>query len=141
MAPRSASVCTDFPAVFGCDAASICADVAAIFVKDAAIFANNAVIFGGHDKTICSTSLVTEMHLSVRYAMPGTEAVYDATNYCAHLLRTTATQEEMYAVAARPIVEDFLEGYNGTVLAYGQTASGKTYTVEGILDDPEKQGT
>lgn len=26
---------------------------------------------------------------------------------------------------------DFLNGYNGTIFAYGQTGTGKTYTVEG----------
>ena len=27
------------------------------------------------------------------------------------------------------------EGFNGTILAYGQTASGKTYTMEGDIDN------
>lgn len=34
-----------------------------------------------------------------------------------------------------------LEGYNATVLAYGQTGTGKTYTMEGFsnsLTDPNK---
>lgn len=29
------------------------------------------------------------------------------------------------------MVDSFLDGYNGTVFAYGQTSSGKTYTIEG----------
>ena len=34
-----------------------------------------------------------------------------------------------------------LEGFNGTVLAYGQTSSGKTHTMQGpSIEDPEKQG-
>jgi kinesin family protein 5 len=33
-----------------------------------------------------------------------------------------------------------LEGFNGTVFAYGQTSSGKTYTMSGVIDDPDKQG-
>jgi kinesin family protein 5 len=41
------------------------------------------------------------------------------------------TQEEVYTYAARPVVDGVLEGFNGTVFAYGQTASGKTHTMEG----------
>ena len=33
-----------------------------------------------------------------------------------------------------------LEGFNGTIFAYGQTSSGKTYTMSGVLDNPEHQG-
>jgi type II secretory ATPase GspE/PulE/Tfp pilus assembly ATPase PilB-like protein len=31
-----------------------------------------------------------------------------------------------------------LEGFNGTVLAYGQTSSGKTYTMEGYKYEEAK---
>eukprot|EP00041_Stephanoeca_diplocostata_P025141 m.651651 g.651651 ORF g.651651 m.651651 type:complete len:947 (+) comp22679_c0_seq3:196-3036(+) len=41
------------------------------------------------------------------------------------------TQEMIYEYAAKPIVEDVLKGYNGTIFAYGQTSSGKTFTMEG----------
>ncbi|XP_077435535.1 kinesin heavy chain-like isoform X2 [Vanacampus margaritifer] len=33
-----------------------------------------------------------------------------------------------------------LEGYNGTIFAYGQTSSGKTHTMEGQLHDPRLMG-
>ncbi len=33
-----------------------------------------------------------------------------------------------------------LEGYNGTILAYGQTSSGKTYTMQGNIEDNDYQG-
>ncbi|KAL3107878.1 hypothetical protein niasHT_019879 [Heterodera trifolii] len=29
---------------------------------------------------------------------------------------------------------------NGTIFAYGQTSSGKTHTMEGVIGDSEKQG-
>ncbi len=32
------------------------------------------------------------------------------------------------------------EGYNGTIFAYGQTASGKTFTMQGDIDDERKKG-
>ena len=31
-------------------------------------------------------------------------------------------------------------GYNGTIFAYGQTSSGKTHTMEGVIGDPDLQG-
>ncbi|KAJ3284106.1 hypothetical protein HK104_010084 [Borealophlyctis nickersoniae] len=39
-----------------------------------------------------------------------------------------AAQQDVYAAVA-PLVDQFIEGYNATVLAYGQTSSGKTYTM------------
>mmetsp|Transcript_85527 Transcript_85527/g.151371 ORF Transcript_85527/g.151371 Transcript_85527/m.151371 type:complete len:713 (-) Transcript_85527:82-2220(-) len=42
-----------------------------------------------------------------------------------------ATQKEVYDYAAKPIINAVLRGFNGTVFAYGQTASGKTFTMEG----------
>jgi kinesin family member 5 len=35
---------------------------------------------------------------------------------------------------------DVLMGYNGTIFAYGQTSSGKTHTMEGVIGDPHLQG-
>ena len=32
-------------------------------------------------------------------------------------------------------MESVLEGYNGTIFAYGQTGTGKTFTMEGADDD------
>lgn len=43
-----------------------------------------------------------------------------------HVLPQDATQEEVYETVATGIVSDVCSGYNGTVLAYGQTATGKS---------------
>ncbi|KAK2984015.1 hypothetical protein RJ640_024229, partial [Escallonia rubra] len=40
-------------------------------------------------------------------------------------------QKDLYDQAIAPIVNEALEGYNCTVFAYGQTGTGKTYTMEG----------
>lgn len=40
-------------------------------------------------------------------------------------------QGELYTTAVRPVVLSILEGYNGSIIAYGQTSAGKTYTMEG----------
>ncbi|CAB4027558.1 Kinesin KIF3A, partial [Paramuricea clavata] len=49
-------------------------------------------------------------------------------------------QVDIYNDAARPIVESVLEGYNGTIFAYGQTGTGKTFTMEGVRSAPELRG-
>ncbi len=49
-------------------------------------------------------------------------------------------QEYVYACAAKPIVKDVLNGYNGTIFAYGQTSSGKTHTMEGVIGDTKLEG-
>ena len=47
-----------------------------------------------------------------------------------------STQEEIYADIFHPLVDSVLEGFNGTIFAYGQTGTGKTFTMEGSTDDP-----
>lgn len=37
-------------------------------------------------------------------------------------------------------MESVLEGFNGTILTYGQTSSGKTFTMEGVVGDGELEG-
>lgn len=51
----------------------------------------------------------------------------------------SSSQRQLYDDVAHPIVHSVMCGYNGTVLAYGQTASGKTFTMDG-LDDPPGMG-
>ncbi|XP_018345076.1 PREDICTED: kinesin heavy chain isoform X2 [Trachymyrmex septentrionalis] len=56
------------------------------------------------------------------------------------VFKPNATQDKVYNEAAKSIVTDVLAGYNGTIFAYGQTSSGKTHTMEGVIGDPNKQG-
>uniref|UniRef100_A0A182UHV1 Kinesin-like protein n=1 Tax=Anopheles melas TaxID=34690 RepID=A0A182UHV1_9DIPT len=52
----------------------------------------------------------------------------------------TSYKIDLYVDTARPIVDKVLEGYNGTILAYGQTGTGKTYTMSGSADSPQTKG-
>ncbi|CAG8461354.1 23014_t:CDS:2, partial [Rhizophagus irregularis] len=45
------------------------------------------------------------------------------------------TQEEIYDKSVENLVAKFIEGFNVTILAYGQTSSGKTHTM-GTADNP-----
>jgi len=56
------------------------------------------------------------------------------------VLKPNVTQTQVYEQSAKTIVSDVLSGYNGTIFAYGQTSSGKTHTMEGIINDPNMQG-
>jgi len=56
------------------------------------------------------------------------------------VLKPNVTQEQVYNAAAKNIVKDVLMGYNGTIFAYGQTSSGKTHTMEGVMENPDLQG-
>ncbi|KAH9657015.1 kinesin-like protein KIN-7D [Citrus sinensis] len=47
-----------------------------------------------------------------------------------------ANSQEVYDVAARPVVKAAMEGVNGTVFAYGVTSSGKTHTMHGDHNSP-----
>ncbi|KAI0078121.1 kinesin-domain-containing protein [Panus rudis PR-1116 ss-1] len=42
------------------------------------------------------------------------------------------TQHALFTSTAQPLISRFVEGFNCTILAYGQTSSGKTFTMTGI---------
>ena len=52
----------------------------------------------------------------------------------------SSTQEDIYNFGVKGIIDSVLDGYNGTVLAYGQTSSGKTYTMQGEMNNNSTQG-
>ncbi|OGM43858.1 kinesin family protein (KinA) [Aspergillus bombycis] len=50
-------------------------------------------------------------------------------------------QTDIFDFSIRPTVDDILNGYNGTVFAYGQTGAGKSYTMMGSdIDDDIGKG-
>ncbi|KAH8386129.1 hypothetical protein KR200_006005 [Drosophila serrata] len=62
------------------------------------------------------------------------------TYYFDNVFDGGSNQLDLYVDTARPIVDKVLEGYNGTILAYGQTGTGKTYTMSGNPDSPQTKG-
>ena len=50
------------------------------------------------------------------------------------------TQRQIYDEVAFPIVDSIFQGYNGTIFAYGQTGCGKTFTMMGVVDNPDLKG-
>ena len=49
-----------------------------------------------------------------------------------HVYDENSSQEKVYETTARTVVDSALQGYNATIFAYGQTGTGKTYTMEGF---------
>ena len=50
-------------------------------------------------------------------------------------------QKDVYDECVMPVIDSVLEGFNGTIMAYGQTSSGKTHTMLGpSIDDNEQKG-
>ncbi|XP_051170782.1 kinesin-like protein KIF3B isoform X2 [Leptopilina boulardi] len=58
------------------------------------------------------------------------DAVYDGQS----------SQQDLYEETVRPLVSSVLDGFNGTIFAYGQTGTGKTYTMEGSKLEIKKRG-
>ncbi|KAM3838009.1 kinesin-like protein KIF9, partial [Diretmus argenteus] len=50
------------------------------------------------------------------------------------------SQEEVYARVAQQVVLGALEGYNGTVMCFGQTGAGKTYSMMGSTQSYKQRG-
>ena len=57
-----------------------------------------------------------------------------------YVFPSETTQEQLYISAAKPIVADVLQGFNGTIFAYGQTSAGKTHSMEGVMHNQELRG-
>ncbi|KAL3863235.1 hypothetical protein ACJMK2_005000 [Sinanodonta woodiana] len=54
-----------------------------------------------------------------------------------HVFPPYSKQIDLYKTIVTPIIEEVLMGYNCTIFAYGQTGTGKTFTMEGErTDDP-----
>ncbi|EPS64214.1 hypothetical protein M569_10567, partial [Genlisea aurea] len=53
-----------------------------------------------------------------------------------HVLDEKCSNGLAYELLAKEIIGAAVEGFNGTVFAYGQTSSGKTYTMNGSECDP-----
>ncbi|KAJ6477425.1 kinesin-like protein [Mycena vitilis] len=68
--------------------------------------------------------------------LAGTTAPSAANKFTFDGIHTIEPTAPLYLTAARPHVHAFMSGYNAVVFAYGQTASGKTYTLTGNDEQP-----
>ncbi|KAF9900098.1 hypothetical protein EC991_007921 [Linnemannia zychae] len=59
-----------------------------------------------------------------------------AVDYTYDHALTGSDNEAIYNSSVKNLVQSAMEGFNGTVFAYGQTSSGKTYTMSGTSSQP-----
>ncbi|KAF2309611.1 hypothetical protein GH714_004272 [Hevea brasiliensis] len=53
-----------------------------------------------------------------------------------HVFDESCTNARVYELLTKDIIHSAVEGFNGTTFAYGQTSSGKTFTMNGSETDP-----
>ena len=64
----------------------------------------------------------------------------DTWNFKYHQVMHNSGQDSMYDDVARHVVDGALDGVNGTVMAYGQTGAGKTFTMMGDARNFKQRG-
>lgn len=84
-------------------------------------FVFDKVLFSSY---VCNT--ISDSSFS-RYTIYHQSAFYNEMQ----VFGPTSKQKDLFDQAISPIVNEVLEGYNCTIFAYGQTGTGKTYTMEG----------
>ncbi|KAH8056845.1 hypothetical protein JL722_7060 [Aureococcus anophagefferens] len=57
-----------------------------------------------------------------------------------HHVLHNASQDTVYETLARDVVQDVVDGINGTIMTYGQTGSGKTFTMLGDMNNYMHRG-
>jgi kinesin family protein 5 len=67
---------------------------------------------------------------------PETEKLYTLDR----IFNSESKQEEIFEFAGRETITDILDGFNGTIFAYGQTSSGKTHTMFGEMHSEDLKG-
>lgn len=75
-----------------------------------------------------------ELKNSAQSTEPSKDFTFDA------IYNESSKQVDLYDETFRDLVDSVLNGFNGTIFAYGQTGTGKTYTMEGLAKVPEERG-
>lgn len=101
---------------------------------------NIKVVARFRPKTDCEVQLEASKPQLYKYLGPTSIQLAEEIISFDRVFDQESSQEEVFEAVGRPVVEDVLEGYNGTLFAYGQTGSGKTYTMMGldVLDEGKR---
>uniref|UniRef100_A0A0G4FCM0 Kinesin motor domain-containing protein n=1 Tax=Chromera velia CCMP2878 TaxID=1169474 RepID=A0A0G4FCM0_9ALVE len=80
-------------------------------------------------------TLVDRKQVVVTQSVPGRKIAdsFSKTFTFDGVCNTRISQEEVFGQHIAPIVDEVLHGFNCTIFAYGQTGTGKTFTMEGDM--------
>ena len=81
---------------------------------------------------VVSTAGVKGQHVELSM---GPSALSNKTYHFDKVFSPAADQSMIYDEVVTPILDEMLAGYNCTIFAYGQTGTGKTYTMSGDMSD------
>ncbi|XP_075000487.1 kinesin-like protein KIF9 isoform X3 [Calonectris borealis] len=102
-------------------------------VKPTANFAQDVIKFGPDNKSI-----------DIYIKKDAKKGVVNnrQTDWCFRLdgVLHNTSQELAYETVAKKLVSEALIGYNGTIMCYGQTGAGKTYTMTGTTAEYKHRG-
>ena len=73
-------------------------------------------------------------------SVDGNSAKQELLSFSCDATLENASQERTFDVVGRPAADACLAGYNGTVLCYGQTGAGKSFTMVGSRDNYARRG-
>ncbi|NXD39894.1 KIF9 protein, partial [Copsychus sechellarum] len=107
--------------------------LAFVRVKPTAHFAQDMIKLGSDNKSI---------DIYIRKSPRGGIVNNTQTDWSFKLdgLLHNISQEMVYEAVAKDLVSKALQGYNGTIMCYGQTGAGKTYTMTGAASEYRNRG-
>ena len=87
----------------------------------------------------CQSIVVVEKYGQITLNKPNSGEISKTFAYDA-VYGFDSLQQTVYDESAFPLVESVIEGYNGTIFAYGQTGCGKTHTMMGSYESEDSKG-
>ena len=81
-----------------------------------------------------------QKEVTVTQTIPGRQvASHNKTYSFDGVFPQNSTQFEIFQQVTNPLIQEVLAGFNCTVFAYGQTGTGKTYTMEGQMEGVQEE--